>query len=332
MAEHVVYPGILYGSNSITAREAARLYRPGNGRKRKGWKKKMKMKKGLIILAAAAVLVLIVALTCTATVQTGYTGIVTTFGKVEDMTLEAGFHFKTPFQKIISMDNREQKSSFTTEAFSSDIQQVDITGSINYAINKSTAMNLFKEVGTDYFNKLVYPRMLEITKGVFSKYTAENLVANRQVLSEQIREGLYQELKDYGINVISLSIENIDFTDAYTDAVEAKQVAAQRKLQAEIEQSQMTMETQQQAERQRINAEAAANVARINADADAYAVKVRSEAEAEANKLIAGSLTESLIRFNEIKVWDGKLPVYMAGEGSTTVPVLNLGQSTETAE
>ena len=288
--------------------------------------------KGLIIGGVALVALIVLVTSCTATVETGYTGIVTTFGKVENRTLEAGLHIKSPFQQIISMDNREQKTPFTTEAFSSDIQQVDITGSINYAINKETAMNLFKQVGTDYFNKLVYPRMLEITKGVFSKYTAENLVANRQVLSEQIREGLYQELKDYGINVISLSIENIDFTDAYTDAVEAKQVAAQRKLQAEIEQSQMTMETQQQAERQRINAEAAANVARINADADAYAVKVRSEAEAEANKLIAGSLTESLIRFNEIKVWDGKLPVYMAGEGSTTVPVLQLGQSTETAE
>ena len=243
------------------------------------------------------------------------------------MTLEAGLHFKSPFQQIIAMDNREQKTSFTTEAFSSDIQQVDITGSINYAINKSTAMNLFKEVGTDYFNKLVYPRMLEITKGVFSKYSAENLVANREKLSQDIRDGLFEELKDYGINVISLSIENLDFTDAFTDAVEAKQVAAQRKLQAEIEQAQMTMETQQQAERQRINAEAAANVAKINADADAYATKVRSEAEAEANKKIAESLTENLIKFNEIKNWDGKLPTFMAGEGTSTIPVLQMGGS-----
>ena len=288
------------------------------------------MKKGMIILIAVAALALIVALTCTATVQTGYTGIVTTFGKVEDMTLEAGFHFKTPFQKIISMDNREQKDTFTTEAFSSDIQQVNIIGSINYAINKSTAMNLFKEVGTDYFNKLVYPRMLEITKGVFSKYTAENLVANRQRLSEAIREGLHAELDQYGINVISVSIENLDFTDAFTDAVEAKQVAAQKKLQAEIEQGQMTMETQQQAERKRINAEAEANVAKINADADAYALQVRSEAEAEANKKIAESLTENLIRFNEVKTWDGKLPTYMAGEGSSTMPILNLGGAEET--
>ena len=287
------------------------------------------MKKGLIILIIAVVAVVLVFLTCTATVQTGYTGIVTTFGKVEAMTLEAGLHFKSPFQQIISMDNREQKSSFTTEAFSSDIQQVDITGSINYAINKSTAMNLFKEVGTDYFNKLVYPRMLEITKGVFSKYTAENLVANRQNLSESIRAGLHEELDAYGINVISVSIENLDFTDAFTDAVEAKQVAAQRKLQAEIEQGQMTMETQQQAERKRINAEAEANVAKINADADAYALKVRSEAEAEANRMIAESLTENLIRFNEVKSWDGKLPTYMAGQGASTVPILNLG-GTET--
>ena len=282
------------------------------------------MKKSLIIVVAALVLAALIFTTCTATVETGYTGIVTTFGRVEDRTMEAGLHFKSPFQKIIAMDNREQKTSFTTEAFSSDIQQVNITGSINYAINKSTAMNLFKEVGTDYFNKLINPRMLEITKGVFSKYTAENLVANRQNLSESIRDGLYAELKDYGINVVSLSIENIDFTDAFTDAVEAKQVAAQRKLQAEIEQAQMTMETQQQAERQRINAEAEAAVAKINADADAYAVKVRSEAEAEANKLIAESLTDHLIRFNEIKAWNGQLPTYFSGASGTTLPILNL--------
>lgn len=288
------------------------------------------MKKKTLILSIVIVLAVIIVLTsCTASVPTGYTGIVTTFGRVEDITLEAGLHLKSPFQKIINMDNREQKTPFNTEAFSSDIQQVDVTGSINYAINKSTAMTLFKEVGTDYFNKLVSPRMLEITKGVFSKYTAENLVANRQHLSEQIRDNLSAELSPYGINVISVNIENIDFTDAFTDAVEAKQVAAQRKLQAEIEQAQMTMETQQAAERQRINAEAEAAVAKINADADAYATKVRAEAEAEANKKIAESLTPDLISFNEVKAWNGQLPTYVAGESSTTLPILNMSGASE---
>lgn len=286
-----------------------------------------------LVIAVAAVIVLAIVLgTCTVQVNTGYTGIVTTFGRVEDRTLEAGFHFKSPFQKIIAMDNREQKTVFNTQAFSSDIQQVEISGSINYAINKSTAMTLFKEVGTDYFNKLINPRMMENTKAVFSKYTAENLVSTREVLSTQIQEALSEEMDKYGINIISVSIENIDFTDAFTDAVEAKQVAAQKKLQAEIEQEQKTMETQQQAERQRIAAEAEATVAKINADAAAYAIKVESEAEAEANKLIAESLTDALIAFNEVEQWNGELPAYVSGGAADALPILDLTSMPEEAE
>ncbi len=278
----------------------------------------------LIIAAAAVVLVIIIATSCTTTVKTGYTAIVTTFGRVEDITLEAGFHLKLPFQQIILMDNREQKTSFATQAFSSDIQQVDINGSINYAINKSTAMTLFKEVGTDYFTKLINPRMMENTKAVFSKYTAENLVAAREQLSTLIRDNMSEEMSKYGINIISVSIENIDFTDSFTDAVESKQVAAQKRLQAEIEQQQKTMETEQQAERQKIQADAEAAVVKINADADAYSTRIKAEAEAEANKKIADSLTDPLIKFTETNRWDGKLPTFVSGEGATTLPILSL--------
>ena len=67
---------------------------------------------------------------------------------------------------------------------------------------------------------------------------------------------------------------------------------------------------------------------------DYFTGKSRSlegEAEAEANKKIAESLTENLIRFNEIKAWDGKLPTYMAGQGAATLPILNLGEAEESA-
>ena len=280
--------------------------------------------KGLILAAVVIVLAVILFSLCTVQIDTGYTAIVTTFGKVEDYTLEAGFHVKSPFQEIILMDNREQKTPFSTQAFSSDIQQVDIVGSINYAINKSTAMTLFKEVGIDYFNKLVNPRMLENTKAVFSKYTAENLVSAREQLSIQIRDNLSREMERYGISIISVSIENIDFTDAFTDAVEAKQVAAQRKLQAEIEQEQKTMETEQQAERQKIEADAKAQVVKINADAEAYSTKVKAEAEAEANQKIAESLTENLIQFTQVNQWNGQLPTYVSGSAAEALPVLSL--------
>ena len=288
-----------------------------------------KLIRGVSLLALAVILALVIYSCCTSIVPTGYTGILTTFGKVADYTLDAGFHFKSPFQKVTLMDNREQKNSFSTEAFSSDIQQVDVTGSINYNINKTTAMNLFKDVGTNYFNTLVSPRLLENMKAVFSKYTAEELISSRDQLSVQTREVLSNEMSRYGINIISVSIENIDFTDAFTDAVEAKQVAQQGKLKAEIEQEQQTMEAQQAANRKKIAAEAEANVQKINADAAAYAIRAEAEAKSEANKQIADSLTDSLIKYTEISQWDGQLPTYLAGEGSQTVPVLNLGGNNE---
>ncbi|MBR1686440.1 MAG: prohibitin family protein [Clostridia bacterium] len=282
---------------------------------------------GILVVLA---LLIVVFFACTTVVPTGYTGILTTFGKVEDFTLDAGFHFKNPVQSVIMMDNREQKTAFTTEAFSSDIQQVEVVGSVNFAINKSTAMNLYKEVGTGYFTTLVMPRLLENTKATFSKFTAENLVAERENLSITIREKLTSEMAKYGINIISVSIENIDFSDSFTDAVEAKQVAAQKKLQAEIEQEQATMETRQAAERQKISAEADAAVKKIEADAAAYATKVQAEAEAEANAKISESLTKDLISFTQARRWDGKLPLYSNGSG-ITMPILNLSNESETA-
>ena len=287
---------------------------------------KFTIRRSVIIAVAILLLCAVIYMTCTSMVPTGYTGILTTFGRVEDYTLDAGLHMKNPFQAVVLMDNREQKTAFNTEAFSSDIQQVEGVGSVNFAINKATAMTLYKEVGTNYFTTLVMPRLLENTKATFSKFTAENLVAERENLSITIREKLVGEMTKYGINIISVSIENIDFTDSFTDAVEAKQVAAQKKLQAEIEQEQATMETKQAAERQRITAEAEASVKKIEADAAAYATKVQSEAEAEANRLISASLTEHLISWVQAKGWDGKLPTYMSTGEGVTLPILNLAE------
>lgn len=46
------------------------------------------------------------------------------------------------------MDNREQRTPFEANAFSSDIQQTAVSGSLNYMIDKSTAVNLYKEVAS----------------------------------------------------------------------------------------------------------------------------------------------------------------------------------------
>lgn len=273
---------------------------------------------GVIALVVALVLI---GISCFSLIPTGYTGILTTFGRVENETMEAGFHLKAPWQSIVKMNNQEQRKSFTLEAFSSDIQQVNVSGSINYNIDKTTAMTLYREVGTAYSDTLIIPRLYENTKAVFSHYKAEELISNRDALSDEIRDKMIDDLKSYGVNVLSISIEDVDFTDAFTTAVEAKQVASQNKLKAETEQEQQTMEARAAAERRQIEAEAQAEVERINADAEAYRIKTQSEAEAEANKKIAESLSEQLIEYNYANSWNGQLPSTFVGDGDA-IPVI----------
>lgn len=280
----------------------------------------MKEIRGFGVIALVVALVMI-GISCFSSVPTGYTGILTTFGRVENETMEAGFHLKAPWQSIVKMNNQEQRKSFTLEAFSSDIQQVNVSGSINYNIDKTTAMTLYREVGTAYADTLIIPRLYENTKAVFSHYKAEELISNRDALSDEIRDMMIADMKGYGVNVLSISIEDVDFTDAFTTAVEAKQVASQNKLKAETEQEQQTMEARAAAERRQIEAEAQAEVERINADAEAYRIKTQSEAEAEANKKIAESLSEQLIEYNYANSWNGQLPSTFVGDGDA-IPVI----------
>ncbi len=276
-----------------------------------------------ISIGSFVIAVILIVVSMIAVVPTGYTGIKTTFGKVENDTLPSGINFKLPWQNIITMDNREQRSAFQLEAFSKDIQQVDIQGSINVNIDKTTAMNLYREVGTDYPTILIGPRVLEDVKIVIARYTADTLIENRQKCSDAIYELLKEELSEKGINVISFAIENVDFTDAFESAVEAKQVATQEKLRAQTEQERQTMEMQQKAERDRIQAQAAADVQKIDADAKAYAVKVEAEAQAEANKKLSETLSDPLIRYNLIHQWNGNLPL-VSSEGNNLIDLRDL--------
>lgn len=269
--------------------------------------------------------VLLMGISCITSVPTGHTGVVTTFGNVEDYTYEAGMHFKSPFQQVTNMDNRTQKRVLDLKAFSSDIQEVSVTFSLNFQISKENAQTIYRTIGVSYYDTVVAPRIQEAVKTVFAKYSAENLISKRSALSEEITQILTDSLKGYNIVVLSTAVEDIDFSDAFTAAVEAKQVAEQNKLKARTEQEQANLEAEAAAERSIIAAEAAAEVTKIEAEVAKYA----GEKEAEMNKKLAETMTPELIQYYFAQQWDGKLPEYVAGSDSTTLPILNLGGMSE---
>ena len=184
----------------------------------------------------------LVAMSCIQTVPTGHTGVLTTFGKVEDTTLDSGVHFVLPWQEVVKMDNRVQKQTVELACFSSDIQEVNMTYTINYQIKKSDAQNIYRTIGVDYYHTVIQPCITESVKVVSARYSAEQLVGKRNEMAASIEQDLSEKLLTYNIELVSTSIENMDFTNTFTEAVEAKQVAQQNKLRAETEASQKVIE------------------------------------------------------------------------------------------
>lgn len=260
---------------------------------------------------------------CMASVPTGHTGVITTFGKVEDKTLDAGIHFLAPWNSVVKMDNRVQKASFNLAAFSKDIQEVQVTYTLNYQINKSNAQDLYRTVGKEYLETVVNPTIAECVKVAVSKYNAEGLVSDRNILASDIEKLLMDALAQYNIEVVSTAVEDLDFTDAFTDAVEAKQVAQQNKLKAATEQEQKTIEEKAAAERAIIAANAEAEKAKINAQADLEVTKIQADAaeyaglkEAARIEAVANAITKNYLTYKYLEEWDGTLPSTMLGNNT----------------
>lgn len=312
----------------------------------------------LIIIGGVFLGVLLTFFGCIASVTTGNTGVVTTFGKVENYTLEAGFHLKAPWHKVTEMDNRVQKTTVELSCFSSDIQEVSMKYTLNYRIDKANAQEIYKTIGKDYYKTIIEPNIAEAVKVATAKYTAEQLVQTRSDLAKDIEALLEVSLSNYNIKVASTAIEDMDFTDAFTTAVENKQVAEQRKKQAEIEQAQALAQAENDRKIAETNAKANAEVAKIKAEAEAEVVKIAADsAEYQGQKEAAIALqrlasingwtvvldeetglnklykpdgsevtdeelkagAENLIEYYYTQQWNGELPDTVLGDESNTL-------------
>lgn len=263
------------------------------------------MKKILAIIIGAILLIL--AVCSVSIIPTGYTGIVKVFGAVQDYTLGAGFHVVGFWTSVEKMDNKVQKETTELSCFSSDIQEVNVKYTINYRIDQENAMEIYKSIGKNYYSRVVDPSITESVKIVVAKYTAEQLVEERTELAKQIEEDVAVKLAAYNVIVVATSIEDMDFTDAFTSAVEAKQVAQQEKLKVQIESEQRVIEAQ-----------ADADVKQIKTDASAYDILTTAEAQAEANKKLSASLTPAVLESMYYDKWNGTLPTVVS-DGSAIV-------------
>ena len=265
---------------------------------------------GKIILTVAVLLLIAVAVGSSfVVIPAGHTGVVLTFGKVGDVALQEGLHFKTPFVQQ-TIDNRIVKLDVSTEAFSKDLQTISTVVAVNYRISKDESQAIYKEVGLGFEDVLITPAVNEVLKAVTAEYTAIELVGSRDEVSVLLDQGLNDKLNGYGIYVNELNIINWDFSEEYIAAVEAKQVAEQNLIKTRTEQEQALVIANTEAEKRVIAATAEANE-----------IKLLAEANAESNRILTESISDLLIQYQTVQKWDGKLPSVMSGAGNTLIDI-----------
>ena len=246
-----------------------------------------------IIIGAVCALVLIaVATSCFTVVKAGHTGVVMTFGAVEDKVMNEGLNFKVPFiQSVVQMNNRTQKTETEGTASSKDLQIISYVVAVNYHVNDSSSASLYQNVGLDYGSVIIVPAIQESIKAVTAQYTAEELITKRQAVGDQIKTALSEKINQYGITVEIFNIVNFDFSDEFNAAVEAKQTAQQNALKAEQDLARIEVEAKQKI--------------------------TQAEAEAESIKLIQDALAKSpdYVEYIKWSKWDGKLPTVMGDNG-----------------
>lgn len=252
--------------------------------------------RNIIIIAAVVVLAAILAGTCFTVVKAGHTGVVLTFGAVEDKVMSEGLNFKIPFaQTVVQMNNRTQKIEADGTASSKDLQIISYVVAVNYHVNDTASANLYQNVGMDYGNVIIVPAIQESIKAVTAQFTAEELITKRQTVGDQIKEALNEKISGYGIAVEIFNIVNFEFSEEFNAAVEAKQTAQQQALKAEQDLARIEVEAKQKV--------------------------AQAEAEAESIRLVQEALASSpdYIEYIKWSKWDGKLPSVMGGNADLLI-------------
>ena len=239
-------------------------------------------------------------------IPTGYVGVKTRFGKVQNTVMNEGINFKVPYiEKIVLLDCRTQKLDYTMEASSKDLQKItNLKISVNYNIIKDSANKLYREIGTAYQSIVLEPALYEAIKSTIANYTAEELITKRSEVSALATEAFFNRVHDYGIIVTALNITDLSFSAEFDAVIEQKQIVEQQTKQAQLELEKAKIENETKIE--------------------------NAKAEAEVMKQQNAQITEQTLRLKELEImeeyvekWNGQLPSTMLNDKMTGLFNLN---------
>lgn len=254
--------------------------------------------------------------------QEGYTTIVKSFGKAQK-EVDPGFHFKVPFtDSTVDLDVRERKSGGKMAVATSE--QMPVAGVItaNWSIKKGAGLELYKDYGSleQFEDKVLEPKLLEAAKQGAAKFTAEEQMNKRDLVTQTIYEAFLAKVSYLPIIVSAVQIEDLTFPADYLTSIANKQT---QKNNAEAEK--FVLEKQNLQARQKENtAQAEANATIMTAKAEAESIQLKGTAEAQAIEAKAKALQGNplIVELTRVQNWNGSYVTTNIGSGAQ--PIVDL--------
>lgn len=256
------------------------------------------------------------------TVSSGEVAVVKHLGKIEDVKT-AGTHYDFWMtNSYTKYDTKVQNLEVETMAYSSDAQTMDIQMTVQYQIVTDKVVDIATQYGKlEVLESRISSIAIEKTKSVLSSHKAMDIIANRASISPAVEAAIKDAVgEEYFVNVVTVVLTNIDFSDAFEKAVEDKMIAEQAKLKADYDNETKVAKAEADAQAKLKAAQAEIEIAK----AEAEALKIAAEGEAEANKIIEASITDKIIDKIVADAWDGKMPT-VVGSGEYILPSNILG-------
>lgn len=260
--------------------------------------------KKIISGIVAAVIALIIVITCVVRVPVGYVGVVYSANGAEQTTLSQGWHFTIPMKHVANFPISQQQIVFSNDPEDYGVKEhadwhidapasggmVGINLTVNYNFLPDRVVELYTKFGGIDGESLVASKIqnsiISYVKDVTPRFTVMDIYSDKKSeVNSAITEYLNEKLtSEYGINVSSALVIDVDLDDALKDKIRAKE---QAKQDAEI------------AELNKQTALAQAETDKVKAQAKADIKVIEAQAEAESNRIVSESITENLIKMKE---------------------------------
>ena len=212
-------------------------------------------------------------------------------GGILPKVIPEGTHFMIPIvQRPVIIDVRSKPREIPSVTGTKDLQMVNLKLRVLWRPVVDELPTLYRELGTDFDERVLPSVGNEVLKSVVAQYNAEELLSRRAEVSDRIKLEMTKRAAHFHLTLDDVAITHLTFGREFTKAIESKQVAQQ-----EAERQQWVVEKAEQERQAAVTraegeAEAAIIITKAMEETGSAIVEVR---RIDAAKEIAGKLAQS---------------------------------------